>query len=568
MKTSTRTYTVKITKMPKILSRPDLQQNQIRLLLVKLIVYFSVLLLIALLVLYVAVGNKFFDPIVAQDEGILLVYPELILRGFMPGKDFATLYPPGNFYFLAGAFHLFGTEIIVERLVGFLYFFLTVVAAFFLGLQLGWITGVLAATMSLIALYSFPGVGAYAINAAIALALFSLLLGHLSAISDNSYLRSRRVFYTGILVGMVLLFRQDVAIITGLACTLMIGTLHVRYLKEFLLGVVLAASPFVLFIINVGWETVLDNLVIDVLRIGPGRRLPLYLGWELRVLLLTVFISFFTAIMFVCKWKYSRYYNLTLGAGVLSLGLLPSALQRADMWHVTYVGSATGALAVISISALILQIGKHTSAPLYLRHHTSLISEIAKALPKNRSNTITILLILSVLCLSSFFIYKARETWWYWSTLKNRQVIVNERWVPIDKNQVQSLQSLISTILKVAKPGDRLFVGPNDLRRTNYNDTFIYFLIPDLLPASYYLEMNPGSANRLGSRLSQDIASADIVVLTTRYDTWNEANDSVLNGDASANKIVENNFCLDSIHGEYSIYLKCTKKKISDKGRT
>ena len=526
----------------------------------KPIVYVSILLLIALLVLHIVVGNKLFAPIVAQDEGILLVYPDLILRGFMPGRDFAALYPPGNFYFLAGAFHLFGTELIVERLIGFLYLFLTVVAAFFLGLQLGWITAALAAAMSLFALYSIPDVGAYAIHAAIALALFSLLLGHLSAISDSSHLRTRRVFYTGISVGMVLLFRQDVAVITGLACALMIGTLNIRYLKEFLLGILLAASPFVLFIIDVGWEAVLDNLIIDVIRIGPGRRLPLYLGWELRSLLLAVFISFIIAVMFVSKWRDSPYFNLTLGAGVLSLGLLPSALQRADMWHVTYVGSATGALAIISISALILQISKHTSAPLYLRHHTSLISGIAKAQPKNRSKTITILLILSVLCLSSFFIYKARETWRDLSTFKNRQVIVNERWVPTDKSHAQSLQSLVNSLLKVAKPGDRLFVGPNDLSRTNYNDTFIYFLTPNLLPATYYLEMNPGSANRTGSRLAQDIASADLVVLTSKYDKWNEPNESVRAGDTSSNQIVENKFCLHSIHGEYSIYLKCTKK--------
>ena len=37
-----------------------------------------------------------------------------------------------------------------------------------------------------------------------------------------------------------------------------------------------------------------------------------------------------------------------------------------------------------------------------------------------------------------------------------------------------------------------LFVGPEDLRRTFYSDTFLYFLLPRFTPGSFYLEMDPG----------------------------------------------------------------------------
>ena len=35
-------------------------------------------------------------PISAQDEGILLAYPDLILKGATPYRDFAALYTPGS----------------------------------------------------------------------------------------------------------------------------------------------------------------------------------------------------------------------------------------------------------------------------------------------------------------------------------------------------------------------------------------------------------------------------------------------------------------------------------------
>src|SRR5438552_13682126 len=39
---------------------------------------------------------------------------------------------------------------------------------------------------------------------------------------------------------------------------------------------------------------------------------------------------------------------------------------------------------------------------------------------------------------------------------------------------------------KIVLPGTTLFVGPLDLRRTNYNDTFIYHLMLQLRPATYF----------------------------------------------------------------------------------
>jgi hypothetical protein len=117
--------------------------------------------------------------------------------------------------------------------------------------------------------------------------------------------------------------------------------------------------------------------------------------------------------------------------------------------------------------------------------------------------------------------------------------------------------TLLDRIGRVAAPGDRLFVGPADLRRTNYNDTFFYHMLPQLRPATYFLEMNPGSANRPNSRLASDIRTADWLILNRVYDNWNEPNSSVRNGPDEPNVVVQGEFTL---LGEFGYYLLFRRK--------
>ena len=115
---------------------------------------------------------------------------------------------------------------------------------------------------------------------------------------------------------------------------------------------------------------------------------------------------------------------------------------------------------------------------------------------------------------------------------------------------------LLAKMMDLTSPGQRLFVGPADLRRTNYNDTFLYHLMPQLIPSTYFLEMNPLSANRPGSRLSSDILSADWLILDRRLDEWNEPNESARFGPEAPNLTVQSNFTLVAHEGSYGIYRK------------
>jgi hypothetical protein len=108
---------------------------------------------------------------------------------------------------------------------------------------------------------------------------------------------------------------------------------------------------------------------------------------------------------------------------------------------------------------------------------------------------------------------------------------------------------------RISKPGDRLFVGPTDLRKTPYSDAYLYYMLPKLRPATYYIEMDPGVANRKGSRLASDLRSANIVILSAVWNDWDEPNDSRKFGSNRPNEVLKKHFCLVGKYGgEYELY--------------
>jgi hypothetical protein len=69
--------------------------------------------------------------------------------------------------------------------------------------------------------------------------------------------------------------------------------------------------------------------------------------------------------------------------------------------------------------------------------------------------------------------------------------------------------------------------------------------------------MDPLIANRAGSRLAADVASADILVLTTEWDNWDEPNRSTAVGPDAPNQVVSDLFCLQATDGVYRVYTRC-----------
>ena len=105
-------------------------------------------------------------------------------------------------------------------------------------------------------------------------------------------------------------------------------------------------------------------------------------------------------------------------------------------------------------------------------------------------------------------------------------------------------QLVIDDLAKLSEPGERLFVGPHILSRTFYSDAVFYWMFPELEPATYFIEMDPGLANEPGSRLADDLRTADWVILTSFWAGWDEPNASMEYGSPEPDQVIDSDFRL------------------------
>jgi hypothetical protein len=119
-------------------------------------------------------------------------------------------------------------------------------------------------------------------------------------------------------------------------------------------------------------------------------------------------------------------------------------------------------------------------------------------------------------------------------------------------------QELVDYLGEHAEAGQRLFVGTADMRKTPYSDAYLYYLLPDMKPGTYYIEMDPGMANREGSGLAGDVASSDWLVLSHVWDVWDEPNTSRELMSNEANEAVRKGFCKVRNFGtSFELYRRC-----------
>ncbi len=111
-------------------------------------------------------------------------------------------------------------------------------------------------------------------------------------------------------------------------------------------------------------------------------------------------------------------------------------------------------------------------------------------------------------------------------------------------------QQLLGEVPKVAKQGDRLFVGTTDLRKTPLSDAYLYYMLPEYPPATRYIEMDPGVANAKNSGLASDLRSANIAILSGVWTDWSEPNDSRKFGSDAPNHVLVRDFCVVASYGK------------------
>ena len=506
---------------------------------------------VALPALYRSVGSS-------MEEGFMLVFPELLNRGLIPNVDFLHLYGPGALRALAVWFDLFGTTLTAERTFGLMQHIAFLTGMMTLVRPWGRLAVATVGSVSLLFVLTPIGLQALAWNGALGLGIWSVIFG---IRASNQTARSAITYSwltCGALAGLALTFRPDVAVALALSIGFLVWKRSRREISTVSFGALLGLGPFWWHLVEAGPRAVVNGMFLDpVLRLRAGRELPRppsidRLDGALQVISekfapwwgfphvsapKQLFIWFFLlplvsiGVLLVAKSMPTfRVERSALLAGALfGVGLLPQALQRPDSAHFLWVSAVSWPLAIIAL----LEWSRRRRPRSHPRVHlivatTALMLTVLIAVPFYTVRTYADLVVRSVS-----------------GQLEVREVRRGERVFYLgDERPWRATLEVVQDLGALAKPGERLFVGPVDLRQTAYSDAFFYHLFPELEPATYYIEMDPGLANQ-DDRLSDDLRSADWLVLTRFWSGWIEPNESIIFGSDLPNQIVEDSFCLE-----------------------
>ena len=118
-------------------------------------------------------------------------------------------------------------------------------------------------------------------------------------------------------------------------------------------------------------------------------------------------------------------------------------------------------------------------------------------------------------------------------------------------------QRIVDALDEKSRPGERLIVGPDDLSRTVYDDAFFYYLFPELVPGTRYIEMDPGIADGPDSDLAGELERNDWLIVSDLWSGWHEPNASTDRGSNAANQVVRDRYCTEAEAGRLTLLRRC-----------
>ena len=490
-----------------------------------------------------------------MEEGFMLVFPERVLRGDVPNVDFLHLYGPTSLHALAGWFRIFGTTLASERVFGLLQHLLLISALYLLARPWGRAVAAMVAAMSTLFVLTPIGLQALAWSGGIGLAAWSVV----TALRAR-HLGRRWWITSGVLAGLALGFRPDLVLAVGLALGFLLWRRRFA-VRPLLFGVAIGAIPFWYHLAVAGPSAVVRGAFLEpVLELRAGRELPRPPSWDhldgaLQVIgekfapwwglphlgapkQLVVWFFLLPVVAFAIVVLARRVTSVVRGpsvaetlcaAGLLGVGVLPQALQRPDSAHFLWVSCVSWPLVVPALVDLVARrVPQSTTLARRSIAVGALLAVLGLVLPFYTVRTYGDLAVRSIT--GDLDVLEVRRD--------DRNFYLG------DTRPWRAAVEVVDDLDRLAVPGERLLVGPVDLRQTAYSDVFFYHLFPELVPATYFIEMDPGLANEEGSRLADDVASADWLILTRYWSGWIEPNDSVVFGSDAPNQVVEERFCL------------------------
>jgi hypothetical protein len=489
-----------------------------------------------------------------MEEGFMLAFPERVLAGDVPNRDFLHLYGPGSLWVLAAVMKVFSVSLDVERVVGYLQQLLATFGVLALLRPWGrWVALVGAGTTALIVV---PPIGLTALPwvGGVGFGLWALVaaLGR-----DGEAAGPRRLVGAGLLAGAALLYRPDLIVAVGASGLVLAAGLGWPARRRLLAGAAAGVSPYLVHLAMAGPGNVVEGLFIEpVFHLRGGRALPLPPSWgdydgflqragrlieppwplpappgpaQLTLWFLLLLASVATLLVAGRKVLRDRGDRHLLVLAAFAAGMLPQALQRADSTHLAWVSCIPLGFLPAAVHELV--------GPRRLRQAW------AVGVP-----------LVAMLVLVPHFTYRT------WADYVAQGVGLRD----VDSftiehrgrefhygraDAVAAVEAMLPEVEALTEPGQTLLVGTGDLSKTPYSEAFLYFLLPQLPPATRYIEMDPGVADAEGSGLADEVAAADVVILSSIRDDWVEPNDSRLAGSDEPNEVLAERFCLVGSYG-------------------
>ncbi len=493
-----------------------------------------------------------------MEEGFMLYFPERISKGDVPNVDFLHLYGPGSLHVLAGWYELFGNTLAAERTFGLVQHVAIIFGLFTLARPWGRAAATLVAAFAVFYVLTPIGLTAMAWNGGLALTLWCAVFAVRSTnVAGRSQLLARVA--AGVLGGLALTYRPDLVLAVAVVLTWLIWTQRASW-RAVAVGVVAGLTPLWAHLAIAGPRAAWQGIVVDpVVHLRSGRELPRPPSWDrldgaLQAIAESqppwwhlphvrasqaIFLWFLAmlagtvgllvlALLERRRGRRDGRSTVLLVVALVSVAILPQALQRPDSTHLTWVTCVSWPFAVVAIADIVQRRWPQTS-----------MRSAAAA-----GAAVTLVLTYALTSLFTFRHYLLHTRAGYGLVPATFEINRDGRnfYFGAPRAALAS-QQVIDDLDGLARPGDRLFVGPMDLSRTWYSDAVFYWLFPEMEPATYFIEMDPGLANAAGSRLADDLATADFVILTAFWAGWREPNSSMDFGSPEPNEVLAERFC-------------------------
>jgi hypothetical protein len=486
-----------------------------------------------------------------MEETSILQYASMASDGHVPTKDFWTEYGPLNVYAPAAVFSIVGPSLPAERVVGLIYRAIFLASIFVVIRRYSRLAAFLGVAFAWWMLAPW-GAMAYAWIAGMGLGLGALAV----LTGDTEDPSNRRLFAAALTAGLALSFRPDLIVALGVGAGLLVWPQRRRW-KSLLAGFATGLIPYLVLLATAGFGNVIRNLIVDpLIHLRDGRALPFPPSWRwngeffsrvqqyvdamtnrnwfgasLVVQIAELFWVLVAVALLIgfATWRIRRSDQALLAVGLFALLLATNIYQRADISHIRLVGSLWLALTPLALLIAARRWFVATNRAMVLG-----------------SGAVALLLVLTApeITVAAMYELSVHRTPLNASPMTlsshGRTVITSS------KQEFDEMTTALKLVGAHTKPGERFIQGPSDFRFTNYNEPAYYWLNPDLIPGTYFLEMNPGITNAPGSRMASDIKSADVLLLSNRFDNFSEPNTSTVPGDNAANEAVATNFCVVS----------------------